>query len=179
MVGVTTDDPESVASAGPADASAEAPAEAPERSPASSVPPSRATVPPSPSTGGSNRWWWLLAVAILVEFWLFGHRGEVQVCVGKTGIHDFALVGQTRDDTNRWNFPRCEERLNLGLDSELRAQVADATQSACRGATMFRHRGEASACAEGTQGWEHRVSTSFVPPWDARYRERLLWFFYR
>lgn len=137
------------------------------------------SVSPPNLAKGSSAWWWFVPVFIVAEFWLFGHRGEIHVCVGKTGVHDFSLVGEPRNDTNRWKFPRCEERLNIGLRSELEAQVADATQAACRGATTFHHRGEASACAEGTQGWEHSVTTSFVPPWDARYYERLLWFFYR
>lgn len=132
----------------------------------------------SPASDSSSRWWWLLAVALVVEFWVFGHRGEIRVCVGKEGVHDFELIGQPRTDENRWSVPRCEQRLNLGLLSEYDAQVTEATEAACRGATLFKHRGEASACAEATQGWRHDVTASFVAPWDARSRERLLWFLY-
>lgn len=100
------------------------------------------------------------------------------MCVGKAEVHDFDLVGQPRDDANRWRVPRCESRLNLGLQSEYDAQVTEATKAACRGATLFRHHGEAQACAAEAEGWQHQVSTTFVLPWDARSRERLFWFLY-
>jgi len=139
---------------------------------------------PPPGTRERERrdrgwWWWaLLAIALVVEFWMFGRRGEIQVCVGKAEVHRFELLGKARTDENRWAFPRCEKRLNLGLRSSYDAQVADATKAACRGATLFKLRKEGKPCEQATDGWKHRVRTEFVPPWDARYRRELFWFFY-
>lgn len=125
-----------------------------------------------------SRWWYALVVVLVVEFYVYGRGGEIQVCVGKEGQHDFALIGQERDDGNRWKFPRCELRENLGLRSHYDELVADATQSACRGQTLLRNRGEGGACLEQKDGWQRQVETRFVPPWDPRYYQHLLWFLY-
>lgn len=129
---------------------------------------------------GRSGWifWVVIGTILVVEFWLFGRRGDIEVCVGKQGVHDFALVGKERTDDNRWAFPRCERRLNLGLRSEFEPQVADAVKVACRGATTFQHQAERSQCVEGNGGWQHRVHASFIPPWDPRYRKQLFWFLY-
>lgn len=129
---------------------------------------------------GGKRWisrlWWALPILMVVEFYAYGHNGRLQICVGKQGHTDFSLVGQERTDENRWSFPRCETRLNLGLRSEHDEKVAEGLAVACRGATIFRHQGESKACVAGEQGWEHRVEGSFVPPWDPAYYEHLFWF---
>ncbi len=129
------------------------------------------------SSGGS-RWWYLLLLILVVEFWVYGRQGEIEVCVGKQGTHDFALLGQERTDDNRWAFPRCETRENLGLRSNYDLLVEDAIKNACRGQTMLRHRGEGPACVEQNDGWQHQLETSFIPPWDHRYYEHLLWFLF-
>ena len=130
--------------------------------------------------GEGKRWtsrlWWALPILMVVEFYAYGHNGRLEVCVGKQGHTDFSLVGQERTDDNRWKFPRCETRLNLGLRSQYDEKVAEGTKVACRGATIFRHQGEAKACVAAEQGWEHRVDASFVPPWDPAYYEHLFWF---
>jgi hypothetical protein len=126
----------------------------------------------------ASRWWWALLVVAAVEFWIYGFRAEIEVCVGKEGVTDFALDGQERTDENRWSFPRCETRLNLGLRSRFDENVAEATKASCRGATIFKHQGEGPACVEATEGWQHRVETRFIPPWDQRYYEHLLWFLF-
>lgn len=125
-----------------------------------------------------GRWWMLLLGVLVIEFYVYGSRGEIEVCVGKAGEHDFALLGQERTDANRWKFPRCEQRENLGLRSNYDAMVEDAAKGACRGQTMLRNRGEGKACAEQTDGWSRQVQAHFVWPWDRRYYEHLLWFVY-
>ncbi|MCR9162304.1 MAG: hypothetical protein ACE37F_31245 [Nannocystaceae bacterium] len=130
----------------------------------------------APSRG--SRWWSLLLVVLVVEFYVYGSRAEIQVCVGKQGQHDFALLGQERDDSNRWKFPRCETRENLGLRSTYDEMVEDAAKGACRGQTMLRNKGEGKTCLEQKDGWSHQVESSFIPPWDRRYYQHLLWFLY-
>ncbi|MBV1857321.1 MAG: hypothetical protein KUG77_02840 [Nannocystaceae bacterium] len=133
---------------------------------------------PAEAKRRGSRWWYLLLVVLVVEFYVYGRQGEIQVCVGKQGQHDFSLLGQERDDSNRWRFPRCEARENLGLRSNFESLVDDATGGACRGQTMLRNRGEGPACIAQDDGWQRQIETSFVPPWDSRYYEHLLWFLF-
>jgi hypothetical protein len=124
----------------------------------------------------ASRLWWALPVLMVVEFYVYGHNGRLEICVGKEGDTDFSLVGQERTDDNRWKFPRCETRENLGLRSQYDEAVKEGIEAACRGATIFRHQGQAKACAAGEQGWQHRVEGHFVPPWDPAYYRHLFWF---
>jgi hypothetical protein len=128
--------------------------------------------------GGGGRWWLVLLAVLVVEFYVYGRNGDIEVCVGKQDVHDFSLIGQERTDENRWKFPRCEARVNLGLRSQYDELVEDATNVACRGATLFRNRGEGPQCVAGTDGWTKQVDTSYIWPWDSRYYEHLLWFLF-
>lgn len=127
-------------------------------------------------SGRKWSWWWLLPAAMLIEFYVYGHNGYIDVCVGKEGQTDFSLVGQPRTDENRWKFPRCERRTNLGLRSTYEDKLADGVKVACRQATLFRNQGEAAQCEAADKGWVHQVDTSFCPPWDPNYYKHLFWF---
>lgn len=128
------------------------------------------------------RWWWFLIAALVIEFWIYGRRGYVEVCVGKQGETDFALVDDTgqarqaRDDSNRWKFPRCESRMNLGLVSKYAEVSTEAAQIACRGATMLKHQGQGKQCVAQKDGWEHRITTRQTWPWDPKFFAHLFWF---
>lgn len=139
----------------------------------------RADAAAGPQTAARPRrrfsWWWVILAALVVEFWIYGRRGYVEVCVGKTGETDFALTG-ARDDDNRWKFPRCETRNNLGLVSKYDEALDDATGAACRGATVFRNQGQGKQCAASKDGWERRIDTRQTPPWHAEFYEHLFWF---
>jgi hypothetical protein len=129
-----------------------------------------------PARRRASRLWWALPVLMVVEFYVYGRDGRLEICVGKEADTDFSLVGQERTDENRWKFPRCETRENLGLRSQREAKVAEGLEVACRGATIFRHQGQAKACVAGEEGWQHRVEGHFVPPWDPSYYRHLFWF---
>jgi hypothetical protein len=137
-----------------------------------------ATRPAAPDPAKRRRisLWWLLPAAMVVEFWVYGHNGYIDVCVGKEGHTDFTLEGEARTDENRWKFPRCESRTNLGLRSHFDERVEEATKVACRGATLFRFQGEAKQCEAGEGGWKRQVKSRFCPPWDPAYYEHLFWF---
>ncbi|MBX7078136.1 MAG: hypothetical protein K1X88_03045 [Nannocystaceae bacterium] len=124
------------------------------------------------------RWWWILLAALVIEFYVYGSRGHIEVCVGKQGETDFALVGKDRTDDNRWKFPRCEAATNLGLVSKYEQATKEATSVACRGATIFRHQGEGKQCVAGSDGWQHRVQTRHAMPWDKAFYQHLLWFLF-
>ena len=98
------------------------------------------------------------------------------MCVGKDGETDFALIGQERTDENRWKFPRCEARENLGLKSHYDQAVEESVKVACRGATIFHHQGETKACVAADKGWIHRIEVSHCPPWHDHFRKHLFWF---
>jgi hypothetical protein len=121
-------------------------------------------------------WGWLVVVVLVVEFGIYGSKGHIEVCVGKEDAHDFELVGQERTDENRWQFPRCESRMNLGLRSRYDEQVDDAVRVACRGATMIQHRGESGSCVAAEAGWLQRIEASPCPPWHRHFWASLLWF---
>jgi hypothetical protein len=131
---------------------------------------------PLPARRRASRLWWALPILMLVEFYVYGHNGRLEICVGKEGDTDFSLVGQERTDANRWKFPRCETRENLGLRSQRDERVKEGVEAACRGATIFRHQGESKVCVAGEQGWQHHVDGHFVPPWDPAYYRHLFWF---
>jgi hypothetical protein len=134
------------------------------------------TSTPIPARRRASRLWWALPILMLVEFYVYGHNGRLEICVGKEGDTDFSLVGQERTDANRWKFPRCETRENLGLRSQRDERVKEGVEAACRGATIFRHQGESKVCVAGEQGWQHHVDGHFVPPWDPAYYRHLFWF---
>ncbi len=121
-------------------------------------------------------WWWILLGLMVVEFWMYGRRGYVEVCVGKQGETDFSLTTAPRTDDNRWKFPRCEQRTNLGLLSKYDDVTAEALSVACRGATIFRNQGQGKQCIAGEAGWERRIETRHCPPWHAPFYEHLFWF---
>lgn len=134
------------------------------------------TKPAPKEKSGGSRWWVILIVVLVAEFYVYGRRGEIEVCVGKQGVHDFSLMGQERTDDTRWKFPRCESRVNLGLRSQYDELVEDATNVACRGATLFRNRGEGPQCVAQESEWQRQIETSYIWPWDSRYYRHLLWF---
>lgn len=131
---------------------------------------------PALAPSRASKLWWLLPAAVVIEFWAYGRNGYVDVCVGKEGQTDFSLADQERTDENRWSFPRCETRLNLGLRSEFDTKVKEGTEAACRGATLFKNRGEAKQCEAATEGWTHVVTGRMAWPWDRNYYEHLFWF---
>lgn len=135
-----------------------------------------ATAPVAEATRRRIPWWWILLGLMVVEFWIYGRRGYVEVCVGKQGETDFSLGDAPRTDENRWKFPRCEERTNLGLVSKYDDVVTEATNVACRGATIFRNQGQGKQCVAGEAGWQHRVLSRQTPPWDRAFYEHLFWF---
>jgi len=165
-----------------ANAEPEAKADAEPEAKADAKPDAKADAKPEPAPAAAparrraSRLWWALPVLMVVEFYVYGHDGRLEICVGKEGETDFALVGQERTDANRWKFPRCETRENLGLRSHREEKVKEGIEAACRGATIFRHQGQAKACVAGEQGWQHRVEGRFVPPWDPAYYRHLFWF---
>jgi hypothetical protein len=141
--------------------------------------------------------WVALVVAGVFELWLFGYRGHIEVCVGRQGEHDFALLGTPRNDDNTRRFPTCEKRLNIGITGKFDKQQEDAMIHACRRATILRGKRAALECAIGNKGikglegikgiksidgakaWEHRTTTGWCPPWHDHYYKRLFWFLNR
>ena len=131
----------------------------------------------APKRGLFSRVWWLLPLVMVVEFYAYGRNGVIEVCVGKEGQTDFNLrPGDERTDDTRWKFPRCETRYDLGLRSNADEAIDDALDKACRGATLFQHRGEMEACQGEADGWKHEIDKRFCPPWDPHYYEHLFWF---
>jgi len=125
----------------------------------------------------SGAWIWLaLLVVALVELYMFGRRGHIEVCVARQGEHDFALIGTPRTEENTRRYPTCEKRLNVGILSHFDEAKEDAMIHACRRATILRGKRAALECALAAEGWEHRETTAWCPPWHDHYYKRLFWF---
>jgi len=124
-----------------------------------------------------SSWYWGLGVALLVvlELYFYGKNGVFQVCVAKDGFHDWNLIGQQRNDANRWKFPYCEERKNLGLRSEFDDLAREAVKASCRRATLMHFKGEENACIAMEKGWRRKVITRQVMPWEKQFYRRLFW----
>lgn len=121
-------------------------------------------------------WWVLLFVVGLVELFLFGSRGRMRVCVARDGEHDFSLVDQPRTEENTRRYPTCVKRTNVGIVSKYDDVLKEATGYACQRAAVLRPTDVLYQCILERDGWQHRVETSFVPPWDPIYYRRLFWF---
>ncbi|HTM43701.1 MAG TPA: hypothetical protein VL137_02030 [Polyangiaceae bacterium] len=135
-----------------------------------------APVEPPPKTDRSTLYWAVGIVALVfAELYYYGHNGELKVCVGKEGVHDFNLIGQMRTDENRWKFPFCEDRVNLGLRDEFDDLGRDAVKSACRRATLLHFQSEAADCVALENHWKRKVITRQVMPWERRFYRQLLW----
>lgn len=128
------------------------------------------------TSGLAGKVWLVLLVAGLIEIWLFGRRGHIEVCVAKTGVHDFALLGQPRDEENTRRYPTCEKRYNIGILSKHTEAVDDATLHACRRANILLGKEAIILCAMKEDGWQHRVTEEQCPPWHDHYYQRLFWF---
>lgn len=124
---------------------------------------------------GAKLWLVLLAIGI-AEVFLFGSRGHIEVCVARDGVHDFALLGQERNDENTQRYPTCEKRLNIGITSHFDEVLEGATIHACTRANILRSTTEKAICVIKEDGWQHRVVTDWCPPWHDHYYKRLLWF---
>ncbi|HEX2880530.1 MAG TPA: hypothetical protein VHO25_13445, partial [Polyangiaceae bacterium] len=90
----------------------------------------------APKKDRSTLYWTIAVVSlVLLELYFYGRRGALMVCVAKEGVHDWNLIGQQRNDQNRWKFPFCEERRNIGLRSEFEDLATQAVKTACHRAT--------------------------------------------
>ncbi len=126
---------------------------------------------------GRARYLWVVLLGIgLLEVWLFGRRGHVEVCVAKEGVHDFALIGQKRTDANTRQYPTCDKRLNLGITSSYEDAVKDAELHACHRANILRGKEATLICAIEQEGWQHRLTEQHCPPWHDHYYKRMFWF---
>jgi hypothetical protein len=131
------------------------------------------TSPREESNRGLIYWVTIVLVLLGIELFYYGSKGDIKVCVGKEGTHDFALIGQERSDQNRWKFPFCEDRVNLGLRSHFDELGRDAVKVACRRATLMHFKDEQAACNGGDKNWKRKVITKQILPWDRRFYRRL------
>jgi hypothetical protein len=141
--------------------------------------PASAAATASPKRFDWGKWFWVLLLAVgIVELFVYGYRGEIEVCVGRQGVTDFALAGEPRTDENRSRYPECHRAGNVGLRGDYEDIVQEAAIHACRRATLFQGQDVLLACAAGLEPFEHRVESRFVPPWDPAYYRRLFWFIF-
>jgi hypothetical protein len=129
-----------------------------------------------PKRDRSTLYWTIAVVSlVLLELYVYGRRGAFMVCVAKEGAHDWNLIGQQRNDQNRWKFPFCEERRNLGLRSEFDELAVQAVKTACHRATLMHFKTEQNSCIAMEKGWRRKVITRQIMPWEKSFYRRLFW----
>jgi hypothetical protein len=130
----------------------------------------------APKKDRSTLYWTIAVISlVLLELYFYGRRGALRVCVAKEGVHDWALIGQQRNDQNRWKFPFCEERRNLGLRSEFDDLAFQAVKTACHRATLMHFKNEKDSCIAMEKGWRRKVITRQIMPWEKSFYRRLFW----
>ncbi len=124
----------------------------------------------------SGRFWLWIAgffVVMSVELYVYGHAGEIQICVGQEGVTDFALVGAPRTLEGFAKIPICSNAENLGMWSRRTEAETFALKDACRKAAPARP-AVAEECRRHDGRWRRQVSVKQVPPWDRRLYRRIL-----
>lgn len=168
------------AGAGAAKAKAEPKPGAPAKPKAKTEP--KPDAPAKPEKGearGWGRWFWVgLVVVGSIELFIYGYRGDLEVCVGRAGVTDFALQGQPRTEESRGKHPECHRARNIGLRSGYDDAVQESAILACKRATLFQGQDVLLQCAAGLAPFEHRVEARFVWPWEPDYYRRLFWFLF-
>ena len=123
---------------------------------------------------------WAIAIVsiLLVELYVFGSRGSIQVCVGREGVTDFSLRDQRPTAETRGRVPSCETRYNVGMRSYFDDRLKEATYLACRRATIVSGIEERAACFGSMRPWQKQVEVRYVAPWEQVFYETFLWFLF-
>lgn len=121
-------------------------------------------------------WFWVAGIVLIlgIELYVFGHNGEIEVCVGVEGVTDWAQKDQPRTAENFRKAPVCAQRVNLGMYPGTQEAAEAALNDACKRATMMQT-GALQHCIRREKQWTRRVEKQQVPPWDPRLYRRLLW----
>ncbi|HEX2735658.1 MAG TPA: hypothetical protein VHM70_28860 [Polyangiaceae bacterium] len=123
-----------------------------------------------------NFWLWALGILLLlsIELLVYGHNGQIEVCVGIDGVTDFSLKHQARTKETARKMPQCASRLNLGMYDKTEEQALEALTDACGRATMV-NKGEIDNCLHRNNKWTRDVTKTQIAPWDRRLYRRILW----
>jgi hypothetical protein len=120
--------------------------------------------------------WALGIVAVLgVELYIYGHDGDIQVCVGIEQLTDYSIRAEARTKANATKHPFCAKRLNLGRWSSSEKLSEEALKEACGAASRVVGAEHRQKCLRRDEPWSRFVETKHIPPWDARLYRRLLW----
>lgn len=123
---------------------------------------------------GMSAYVWAVAIFVLLagELYIYGHNGQVRVCVGRKGLTDFGQLDKPRKGNIASGYPFCVENLNLGMYSRSDDVAKEALDLACgRAATLLR--GEKSECIRRDKDWIRQVDKQTIAPWDRRLYRRL------
>lgn len=139
-------------------------------------PATRSDTAPQEKPRDKTFWLWVVGIAsiLAVELYVYGHNGQIEVCVGIEGVTDFAERNQPRNAANFRSAPQCSRRLNLGMYEGTQELSQAALQEACARATV-QNRDAMPDCLRRDKKWTRQVYKEQVPPWDPRLYRKLLW----
>ncbi len=119
---------------------------------------------------------WVAAILLIlgVELFIYGHNGRVEVCVGLEGVTDFSLVGQKRSPENFRKYPKCLERMNLGMWTSSEEVAREALNTICSRLTAKLEPEFKQQCIRKEGRFDRVVVKENIPPWDPRLYRQLL-----
>lgn len=132
--------------------------------------------PKKPETWINTLIWALGILAVLgVEIYIYGHDGDIEVCVGIEKLTDYSTRAEPRTKANASKHPFCAKRVNLGMWSDGEKQAEAALKEACAAASRVVGAEHRQKCLRRDDPWSRFVEKKQIPPWDPRLYRRLLW----
>lgn len=132
---------------------------------------------PKPRETWINTLVWALGILVLlgIEIYVYGHDGDIEVCVGIDKLTDYTIRAETRTKANATKHPFCAKRVNLGMWSKSDELADAALKEACGAASRVVGAEHRQKCIRRDDPWTRFVEKKQIPPWDPRLYRRLLW----
>lgn len=132
---------------------------------------------PKPRETWINTLVWALGILVLlgIEIYVYGHNGDIEVCVGIDKLTDYTIRAETRTKANATKHPFCAKRVNLGMWSKGDELADAALKEACGAASRVVGAEHRQKCIRRDDPWTRFVEKKQIPPWDPRLYRRLLW----
>jgi hypothetical protein len=120
---------------------------------------------------------WALGILCLlgIELYVYGHDGDIEVCVGIDKLTDYAIRAEPRTKANATKHPFCAKRVNLGMWSKSDELADAALKEACGAASRVVGAEHRQKCIRRDDPWTRFVEKQQIPPWDPRLYRRILW----
>jgi hypothetical protein len=125
----------------------------------------------------TNTLLWALGILVVlgVEMYIYGHDGDIEVCVGIDKLTDYSIRTEPRSKANASKHPFCAKRVNLGMWNNGEELAEAALKEACGAASRVVGAEHRQKCLRRDDPWSRFVEKQHIAPWDPRLYRRLLW----